>query len=143
MVVNFRNHMMGITYESLKAEQAWIIVSEQLQHRNALLGRSIYQLEQHPEELPTASRLLILRYHLRHSLRQLARETRRLKQRSPAQSAPTQQLRQQWLHVHQLFFLLCQIDTELKTAESDSLVLRTWLCSIQPKVYKPTLNSLN
>ncbi len=135
--------MTTITYESLKAEQAWMIVSEQLQQRNTLLGRGINQLEQYPTELTTASRLMILRYHLRHSLRQLAAEARQLKQQGSTDARSAEQTRQQWLHVHQLFFLLRQIDTELKTAQADSTTLRIWLNSINPTIYKSALMYLN
>lgn len=134
--------MTTITYESLKAEHAWMIVSEQLQQRNTLLGRGINQLEQYSAELPTASRLLILRYHLRHSLRQLTAETRKLRQK-PVGSPSAEQIRQQWRHVHQLFFLLRQIDAELKKAQTQSNTLRTWLNSVNPKVYKSAQMYLN
>ena len=135
--------MTTITYESLKAEQAWMIVSEQLQQRNSLLGRGINQLERYPSELPTASRLMILRYHLRHGLRQLTSEARQIKRHVPDETRSAEQLRQQWLHVHQLFFLLRQIDAELRTAQADSDALRRWLNSINPKIYKSALMYLN
>ena len=133
--------MTTVTYESLKAEQAWLIASEQLQQRNTLLGRGIAQLEQYPNELPMASRLMILRYHLRHSLRQLTQEARQLKADSRSPVAGT--LHYQWQHVHQLFFLLRQIDTELHKARASSDPLHTWLGTINPKVYKSALMYMN
>lgn len=135
--------MTTVTYESLKAEQAWIIVSEQLQQRNSLLGRSINRLEQYPTELPIASRLMILRYHLRHSIRRLTSEAKMVSGKTPAETRSAEQLRQQWLHVRQLFFLLRQIDTELRTAQADSDTLRTWLNAANPRVYKSALMYLN
>jgi len=48
-----------LTYESLKAEQAWMVVSEQLQQRNSLLSMGINHLERLPGDLPVASRLMI------------------------------------------------------------------------------------
>lgn len=135
--------MTTITYESLKAEQAWLTASEQLQQRNMLLGRGIAQLEQYPNELPMASRLMILRYHLRHSLRQLAQEGRQLKADHRADSPAAGTLHYQWQHVHQLFFLLRQIDIELHKARASNDALHTWLGSINPKVYKSALMYMN
>ncbi|MBC8151349.1 MAG: hypothetical protein H7Z72_00395 [Bacteroidetes bacterium] len=135
--------MTTVTYESLKAEQAWIIVSEQLQQRNSLLSRGISRLEQYPAELPIASRLMILRYHLRHSIRRLTSEAKPLSGKTPAETRSAEQLRQQWRHVHQLFFLLRQIDAELRTAQAESDTLRTWLNSANPGVYKSALMYLN
>jgi len=66
-----------LTYESLKAEQAWMVVSEQLQQRNSLLSMGINHLERLPGDLPVASRLMIIRYHLRTSLRRLTAEARK------------------------------------------------------------------
>ncbi len=131
-----------MTYESLKAEQAWLIASEQLQQRNMLLGRGIAQLEQYPNELPMASRLMILRYHLRHSLRQLTQEARQLKT-DHRDSPVAGTIHYQWQHIHQLFFLLRQIDIELHQARVSSDPLRTWLGSMNPKVYKSALMYMN
>lgn len=134
---------MTITYESLKAEQAWIIVSEQLHQRNSLLGRGINKLEQYPAELITASRLMILRYHLRHSIRQLTAEAGQVRHGAVDDAQTGRQLRRQWLHVHQLFFLLRQIDAELSAAQSQSNTLRAWLNVTNSNVYKSTLTCLN
>lgn len=128
-----------LTYESLKAEQAWMVVSEQLQQRNALLSMGINYLERQSGDLPIASRLMVLRYHLRTSLRKLTAEARR-----PADvKSAGEGLRQQWLQIHQLFFLLHQIDAELENATSDSSYLRNWLDARQPRVYKSALVHLN
>ncbi len=135
--------MTTVTYESLKAEQAWLIASEQLQQRNTLLGRGIAKLEQYPNELPMASRLMILRYHLRHSIRQLTREAKLTKADTRAGSPAAEQLRYQWQHVHQLFFLLRQIDVEMHKARANSDTLHIWLGSINPKVYKSALVYMN
>lgn len=136
--------MTTVTYESLKAEQAWIIVSEQLQQRNSLLGRGIDRLEQYPTELPIASRLMILRYHLRHSIRRLTSEVRPpVNGNTPAETRSAGQLRQQWQHIHQLFFLLRQIDAELRTAQADSRTLRTWLNSVHSGIYQSAPMYLN
>lgn len=131
--------MRTVSYESLQAEQAWMVVSEQLNQRNTLLSRGIAQLERQPTELPMASRLMILRYHLRHSLRRLVAESRQV----PVMADATEQLNQQWMHIHQLFFLLRQIDAELRTAGEESEPLRHWLNSLEPRVYKSALVHLN
>jgi hypothetical protein len=131
--------MQPITYDSLKAEQAWMVVSEQLNQRNTLLSRGISHLEADPGELPLASRLMILRYHLRHSLRRLTAEARQL----PTQPDQIAQLHRQWMHIHQLHFLLRQIDNELRTASDDSTPFREWLESLELRVYKSALVSLN
>lgn len=131
--------MQTVTYESLKAEQAWMVVSEQLNQRNTLLSRGISHLEHSIIELPLASRLMILRYHLRHSLRRLTAEARQL----PAQANRAGQLHSQWMHIHQLHFLLRQVDNELRTASADSDHFREWLGSIELRIYKSGLVSLN
>lgn len=131
--------MKTITYESLRAEHAWMIVSDQLQQRNNVLAKSISHMERNPSELPMASRLMMLRYHLKMSLRQLTHEAR--------QQARTHQddnrLHQQWLHVHQLFFLLRQIDTELNRATHENDTLRSWVESLEGRVYRSALVHLN
>lgn len=135
--------MATVTYASLKVEQAWLIVSEQLQQRNSLLSRSITQLERHPTELPVASHLMILRYHLRHSLRQLNTNNRLKRSTVPDDDDDAYQLERQWMHVRQLFFLLRQVDLELLKAKLESQVLCDWLESLTPRVYKSTLMHLN
>lgn len=128
--------MKTVNYESLRAEHAWMIVSDQLQQRNNMLAKGISHMERNPTELPMASRLLMLRYHLKMSLRQLTQEAR--------QSKPgSDQLAQQWLHVHQLFFLLRQIDTELNRAAHENSTLRSWVESLEGRVYRSALVHLN
>ena len=68
--------MKRISYELLQAEHAWMIVSDQLQQRNNVLAKGISHMERNPKGLPIASRLIILRYHLKMSLRQLTQEVR-------------------------------------------------------------------
>ncbi|MGF7214684.1 wyosine [tRNA(Phe)-imidazoG37] synthetase (radical SAM superfamily) [Spirosoma lacussanchae] len=131
--------MKTITYESLRAEHAWMIVSDQLQQRNNMLAKSISYMERDPAELPMASRLMILRYHLKMSLRQLTHEARQTS-RSTQEVA---QLHQQWLHVHQLFFLLRQIDRELNRATGENDTLRNWMHQLEGRVYRSALVHLN
>lgn len=131
--------MKTITYESLRAEHAWMIVSDQLQQRNNMLAKSISHMERDPAELPMASRLMMLRYHLKMSLRQLTQEARQ-------QARTTQEaarLHQQWQHVHQLFFLLRQIDTELSRATHENDSLREWVDQLEGRVYRSALVHLN
>jgi hypothetical protein len=131
--------MKTISYESLQAEHAWMIVSDQLQQRNNLLAKGISHMERDPGELPMASRLMMLRYHLKMSLRQLTQEARQ--QNRTAEDA--QRLHQQWLHVHQLFFLLRQIDIEFGRAAGESDSLRSWVSSVEERVYRSALVHLN
>ena len=131
--------MKTITYESLQAEHAWMIVSDQLQQRNNMLAKSISHMERNPKELPMASRLIILRYHLKMSLRQLTQEARQLGTHPQRVS----QLASQWQHVHQLFFLLRQIDNELGRATTENATLRSWLESLEGRVYRSALVHLN
>lgn len=131
--------MRTVTYESLQADQAWMVVSDQLNQRNTLLSRGISKLEQHHHALPIASRLMILRYHLRQSLRRLTAESRQ----APVNADQAGALNQQWCHVHQLYFLLRQIDAELTNAREDSPALNDWLDSIESRVYKSALVHLN
>lgn len=131
--------MRTVTFESLQADQAWMVVSDQLNQRNTLLSRGISKLEQHHQCLPIASRLMILRYHLRQSLRRLTAESRQ----QPASVGQAEALNQQWCHVHQLYFLLRQIDAELTNAREDSPALNEWLESIESRVYKSALVHLN
>lgn len=133
------NTMNTITYEWLKAEQAWMVVSDQLQQRNTMLGKSISHLERSPAEQEMASQLLTLRYHLKLSIRQLTREIKR-----PAAPVPnTERLHQQWRHTHQLFFLLRQIDTELNRATRRNNALRVWVNQNGSRVYRSALVYLN
>lgn len=131
--------MKTINYESLRAEHAWMIVSDQLQQRNNVLAKGISHMERDPAELPMASRLMILRYHLKMSLRQLTQEARQLAR--TAEDA--NRLHQQWLHVHQLFFLLRQIDAELNRATHENDTLRSWMESLEGRVYRSALVHLN
>ena len=116
-----------------------MIVSDQLQQRNNVLAKSISHMERHPRELPMASRLLILRYHLKTSLRQLTQTARPVSQLA----SPTNQVASQWHHVHQLLFLLRQIDTELDRATTENDTLRTWMGSLNGRVYRSALVHLN
>lgn len=131
--------MKTVTYESLRAEHAWMIVSDQLQQRNNVLAKSISHMERNPAELPMASRLMMLRYHLKMSLRQLTQEARQHNRTIE----DANRLHQQWLHVHQLFFLLRQIDTEITRATHENGTLRSWIESLEGRVYRSALVHLN
>lgn len=131
--------MQTITYESLQAEHAWMIVSDQLQQRNNVLAKGISHMERSPTELSMASRLIMLRYHLKMSLRQLTQEARQSAQGTTA----SDQLHRQWLHIHQLFFLLRQIDAELGRASTENGILRSWMESLEGRVYRSALVHLN
>ena len=131
--------MKTVTYESLRAEHAWMIVSDQLQQRNNMLAKSISHMERNPSELPMASRLMMLRYHLKMSLRQLTQEARILAKTTDDPN----HIHQQWLHVHQLFFLLRQIDSELNRASDENNTLRAWIESLEGRVYRSALVHLN
>jgi len=131
--------MKTVSYESLQAEQAWMIVSDQLQQRNNVLAKGISHMERNPNELPMASRLMILRYHLKMSLRQLTNEARQ----TARTTEDTNQLHLQWLHIHQLFFLLRQIDAEINRATTENDTLRSWLDSLEGRVYRSALVHLN
>ena len=131
--------METLTYESLRAEHAQMIVSDQLQQRNNVLAKSISYMERNPAQLPMASRLMMLRYHLKMSLRRLTQEANQ-----PAQTTEApERLRRQWLQVHQLFFLLRQIDTELNRATHENNQLRSWMESLEGRVYRSALVHLN
>jgi hypothetical protein len=131
--------MRTVTYESLQADQAWMVVSDQLNQRNTLLSKSISKLEQYPHTLTIASRLIILRYHLRQSLRRLTAEARQ----RPSDANHAEALNRQWCHVHELYFLLRQIDAELTNAREDSPALNAWLDGLASRVYKSALVHLN
>ena len=131
--------MKTVTYESLQAEQAWLIVSDQLQQRNNVLAKSISHMERNPGELPMASRLIMLRYHLKMSLRQLTQEARQQK----IKPTNDNRLAEQWMHIHQLFFLLRQIDSELGRATTENNTLRSWIESLERRVYRSALVHLN
>ncbi|QIP13277.1 hypothetical protein G8759_11885 [Spirosoma aureum] len=131
--------MKTVSYEALQAEHAWMIVSDQLQQRNNVLAKGISHMERNPAELPMASRLMILRYHLKMSLRQLTQEARQ--QARTLQD--TNRLHQQWQHVHQLFFLLRQIDAELNRASYENNTLRSWMDTLEGRVYRSALVHLN
>lgn len=131
--------MRIVNYESLQAEHAWMIVSDQLQQRNNMLAKGISHMERTRTELPMASRLMMLRYHLKMSVRQLTQEAR--KQLLVTQSADRSA--EQWRHVHQLLFLLRQIDAELGRATSENDTLRLWVESLEARVYRSALVHLN
>jgi hypothetical protein len=131
--------MRTVTYESLQADQAWMVVSDQLNQRNTLLSKSISKLEQYPQTLTIASRLMTLRYHLRQSLRRLTAEARQ----RPTTTTQAEALNRQWCHVHELYFLLRQIDAELINAREDSPALNDWLENLESRVYKSALVHLN
>jgi hypothetical protein len=116
-----------------------MIVSDQLQQRNNMLAKSISHMERNPSELPMASRLMMLRYHLKMSLRQLTQEARILAKTTDDPN----HIHQQWLHVHQLFFLLRQIDSELNRASDENNTLRAWIESLEGRVYRSALVHLN
>lgn len=130
--------MRTVTFESLQADQAWMVVSDQLNQRNTLLSRGISKLEQQ-QQLPIASRLMTLRYHLRQSLRRLTTESRR----RPNSTDEAGALNRQWCHVHELYFLLRQVDAELMNARDKSQPLNQWLDSLESRVYKSALVHLN
>ncbi|GAB3560884.1 hypothetical protein GCM10027578_00320 [Spirosoma luteolum] len=131
--------MSKTNYEFLKVEQAWLTVSDQLQQRNNVLAKSIAHLERFPAETRMAGRLMMLRYHLKMSLRQLTQSARQI----PRPAADTQQLQRQWQHVHELFFLLRQIDTELNEATARNPRLRQWVDSLDNRVYRSAFLHLN
>lgn len=131
--------MRTVTYDALQVERAWMIVSDQLQQRNTMLAKSISHMEHDQRELPMASRLIMLRYHLKMSLRQLSQEARQKKPKSRQGNSLTDQ----WMHVHQLFFLLRQIDNELGRARTENTLLRSWLESREGRVYRFALLHLN
>ncbi|UFH53677.1 hypothetical protein [Spirosoma sp. KNUC1025] len=131
--------MKIVSYESMQAEHAWIIVSDQLQQRNNMLAKGISHMERNPRQLPMASRLMMLRYHLKMSVRQLTQEAH--KELRSAQAA--NRLADQWRHVHQLLFLLRQIDNELGRATDENESLRQWLASLEGRVYRSALVHLN
>lgn len=131
--------MKTISYESLRAEHAWMIVSDQLQQRNNMLAKGISHMERKPAELPMASRLMMLRYHLKMSLRQLTQEARQ----QPRSAEDAERIHRQWLHVHQLFFLLRQIDAEFGRATGENDTLRSWVASLERRVYRSALVHLN
>ncbi len=85
-----------------------------------------------------ASRLIILRYHLKMSLRQLTQEV----SRQPTAHS-TDPLAIQWQHIHQLLFLLRQIDSELGRAATESEVLRAWMHAQDGRIYRSVLGHLN
>ena len=116
-----------------------MVVSDQLNQRNTILSRSISKLEQQPKTLPVASRLMILRYHLRQSLRRLTADSRR----TPTTSDQAEALNRQWCHVHELYFLLRQVDAELTNVRDHSRPLDQWLDSLESRVYKSALVHLN
>lgn len=114
--------MQTVTYESLIADQAWTLVSQHLQNRNDLLTDGILFLESHPVDRPHAGQLVVLQYHLRSTLRKLIEETATF---IPL-AAPDQQIRRQWMVVHQLNYLLCQVDSEIRGIARQSRDFKHW-----------------
>jgi hypothetical protein len=115
--------MKTVSYESIKADQAWITVTQHLQRRNQLLSDGIAFLEKHPADHVLAGRLVVIQYHLRATVRRLMEET-------ATTSSPIslkQQIKRQWLMVHQLHFLLRQIDDELGKMGFNSPIFRSWI----------------
>ena len=100
--------MRAVTYDSLRADEAWNTVSKHLQRRNDLLTAGITYLETHPTDHALAGRLVVLQYHLRATVRQLVRDTAALR---PVQTM-NQQVQRQWMVVHQMHYLLSQIDDQ-------------------------------
>lgn len=115
--------MKTVTYESIKADQAWITVTQHLQRRNQLLVDGITFLEKHPADHALAGRLVVIQYHLRATVRRLMDETSATL--SPSQQK--QQIKRQWLMVHQLNFLLRQIDDELSKMGLKSRDFHSWM----------------
>ncbi|WP_128546114.1 hypothetical protein [Larkinella soli] len=131
--------MRTVSYDSIKADQAWVAVTQHLQRRNQLLADGVSFLELHPSDHALAGRLVVLQYHLRATVRRLVTET---SQARPMPSLP-QLVRRQWLVVHQLTFLLRQIDDELRKTGAKSPAFRSWMdqrnqrftCKPSPRVY--------
>ncbi|GAB3928270.1 hypothetical protein [Larkinella terrae] len=115
--------MKTVSYDSIKADQAWITVTQLLQRRNQLLADGIKFLEKHSADQALAGRLVVIQYHLRATVRRLVDETSTAQ--SPAQLA--QQVKRQWLMVHQLNFLLRQIDDELSKMGVSYPNFRSWI----------------
>ena len=118
--------MKTASYESIKADQAWITVTQHLQRRGQLLADGITFLEKHPVDYSLAGRLVVIQYHLRATVRRLMNET------STSSTAHLkQQIKRQWLMVHQLNFLLRQIDDELSKMGVSSPAFRSWMTARQ------------
>ncbi|MGM9508035.1 hypothetical protein ACS5NO_09915 [Larkinella sp. GY13] len=115
--------MKTASYESIKADQAWITVTQHLQRRNQLITDGITFLEKHPADHVLAGRLVVIQYHLRATVRRLMEET----SATPSPASLKQQIKRQWLMVHQLNFLLRQIDDELSKMGFNSPVFRSWM----------------
>lgn len=115
--------MKTATYESIKADQAWMTVTQHLQRRNQLLVDGITFLEKHPADYALAGRLVVIQYHLRATVRRLMDET----SATTSASQLTQQIRRQWLMVHQMNFLLRQIDDELSKMGLKSRDFHSWM----------------
>jgi len=114
--------MRTVTYESLRADEAWQTVSSHLQRRNDLMTAAITYLETRPAERVLAGKLAVLHYHLRATVRQLVRETAALRPTTD----PQQQMRRQWMVVHQMHYLLSQIDDQLLILGRQSADFRRW-----------------
>ncbi len=85
-----------------------------------------------------ASRLTTLRYHLKMSLRQLTQAVHQQPMMIGIDPVAIQ-----WQHIHQLLFLLRQIDSELGRATTENEVLRAWMQSLDGRVYRSALVHLN
>ncbi|MFD1144316.1 hypothetical protein ACFQ4C_24530 [Larkinella insperata] len=119
--------MRKVSYDSIKADQAWLTVTQHLQRRNQLIAEGIFFLEKHPVDQSMAGRLVVIQYHLRSTVRQLVNET---SETGPT-TQPKQQVKQQWMLIHQLSFLLRQIDEELSTMGGKSPAFRSWIINKQ------------
>ncbi|MGV3558056.1 hypothetical protein [Larkinella arboricola] len=115
--------MKKVSYDSIKADQAWLTVAQHLQRRNQLIAEGIYFLEKHPADHSLVGRLVVIQYHLRSTIRQLVNDTSAM---GPVTQL-RQQVKQQWMMVHQVTFLLRQIDDELAKIGVKSPVFRSWM----------------
>jgi|GEM_PF-1491585 len=114
--------MKTVTYASIKADEAWGTVSQHLQRRNDLLTEATNFLENHPSDHVLAGRIVVLQYHLRSTVRQLVRQSTTF----PPATSVDQQLNRQWMVVHQMHYLLRQIDDQLLAFGRQSPALRNW-----------------
>lgn len=130
--------MKTVSYESIKADQAWITVTQHLQGRSKLLSDGVSFLEKHPLDHSLAGRLVIIHYHLRATVRRLMNETCA----TPSATHLQQHVKRQWLMVHQLNFLLRQIDDELNKMGSKSPAFRSWMNTKQTRFSYKTASEM-
>ncbi|MGA0555637.1 hypothetical protein ACO2Q8_03230 [Larkinella sp. VNQ87] len=130
--------MKTVSYESIKADQAWLTVTQHLQRRSQLLIDGVSFLEKHPNDHTLAGRLVVIQYHLRATIRRLADES----SVAPSATHPQQQIKRQWLMVHQLHFLLRQIDEELSKLGLNSAAFRAWMTKKQQRFTYKTASPL-